>query len=281
MPDVHVPRTDRIESIRALKDWAAAYGLPALLKLDGSTGGKDVVLVADHAAIVPAILEMRLRRSGARRLKDALQNQDVEPLVGHLRGDAPGVSVQSFVAGRLANCSVACWRGEALASIAVEVVRAKTQFGSATVVRPVEGRAMKAAAHSIVRHLQLSGICGFDFVLDDASERAQLIEINPRATQISHMALDSAIDLPSALRRALDEESVEAEAAFAPPPAEVALFPQEWLRDPNSAYLTGPQYDVPYEEPEFIKFYDFDPPRRSQGTESVSKERLEGSASPV
>ena len=281
LPEVHIPRTDEIGTVRALKDWAAAYGLPALLKLDGSTGGKDVVLVTDRAALVPSFLQMMLRRSGVRRLRDALLRNQVEPLVEYFRNGAPAVSVQSFVAGPQANCSVACWRGEALASIAVEVVRARSRFGVATVVRPVEGQAMKAAARSIVRHLQLSGFCGFDFILDEASGRPHLIEINPRATQICHLPPDLATDLPRALRRALDGQSAEAEAALTPPSGEVALFPQEWLRDRNSAYLAGPQYDVPYEEPDFVRFYGFEPPRRSEEPKSISERRLEGSASPV
>ena len=281
LPEVRIPRTDEIGSIRALKDWAASYGLPALLKLDRTTGGNDVVLVTDRAALVPSFLQMMLRRSAARRLRDAVWKHEAEPLVDYFRNGAPAVSVQSFVAGRQANCSVACWRGEALASVAVEVVRARPRFGVATVVRPVEGQAMKAAARSIVRHLQLSGFCGFDFILDEASERPLLIEINPRATQICHLPQDSATDLPRALRRALDGQSAEAEAALTPPSGEVALFPQEWLRDRNSAYLAGPQYDVPYEEPDFVRFYGFEPPRRSEEPESISERRLEGSASPV
>ena len=55
----------------------------------------------------------------------------------------------------------------------------------------VEGVQMKAAARAIVRHLGLSGMCGFDFVLD-ATGAAHLIEINPRATQVNHLRLGPA-----------------------------------------------------------------------------------------
>ncbi|MGA2794538.1 MAG: ATP-grasp domain-containing protein [Roseiarcus sp.] len=257
MPDVHIPQTDPIESLRELRDWAGKHGLPAVLKLDGSSGGLDVILVRNGAAISTAFLKMRLRRSALRRLKAAIFSGDVEPLFAHQRTPAGGVSVQSFVAGRLANCAIACWRGEVLASIAVEVVRHRAPFGIATVVRPVEGQALIAAARSIARHLQLSGLCGFDFVLDDDKKQAKLIEINPRATQIDHLSWGAGNSLPSALRRALSGQTIEAGIA-AEPPGEIALFPQEWQRDPHSQFLSSAFHDVPYEEPELIKFYGYD-----------------------
>ena len=256
LPDVHIPQTDPIDSLRQLRDWVGKHGLPAVLKLDGSSGGRDVILVRNDAAVLPAFLKMQLHRSALRRLKGAMFGEDIEPLFAHRCMPATGVSIQSFIAGRLANCAIACWRGEVLASIAVEVVRHRSTFGIATVVRPVGGQALIAAAQSIVRHLQLSGLYGFDFVLDDDKKQANLIEINPRATQIDHLSCGAGAGLPSALRYALSGQTVEAGTA-AEPLGEIPLFPQEWLRDPNSPFLSSAFHDVPYEEPELIKFYGY------------------------
>jgi predicted ATP-grasp superfamily ATP-dependent carboligase len=41
----------------------------------------------------------------------------------------------------------------------------------------------------------LSGLHGFDFVIDERSGATKLIEINPRATQISHFNLGPGRDL--------------------------------------------------------------------------------------
>jgi thioesterase domain-containing protein len=256
LPDVHIPQTDPIESLRQLRDWAGKRGLPAVLKLDGSWGGRDVILIREGAAIAPAFLKMRFHRSALRRLKGALFSGDIEPLFAHRRALEAGVIVQSFVAGRLANCAIACWRGEVLASIAVEVVRSQAAFGMATVVRPVEGQAMIAAAQSIARHLQLSGLCGFDFVLDNDKKQANLIEINPRPTQINHLSHGAGADLLSPLRCALSGQTIEAGIA-AKPFDEIALFPQEWRRDQFSPFLSSGFHDVPYEEPELLKFYGY------------------------
>ena len=205
LPDVHIPQTDSIESLYQLRHWIDKHGLPAVLKLDGSWGGMDVIAIREESAIARAFLKMRLHRSVMRRLKRALFG-DIEPLF-HRRTVEAGVSVQSFVAGRLANCAIACWRGEVIYSIAVEVVRSQGTFGMATVVRVVEGRSMIATARSITRNLQLSGLYGFDFVLNDATEEAHLIEINPRATQIHHLSCRAGATLPSALRLAGGFES--------------------------------------------------------------------------
>jgi hypothetical protein len=195
-----------------------------------------------------------------RALRSAISRLEAEPVLAYLRGEAPGVSVQSFVVARPANCAVACWRGEVLASIAVEAVRLKSDFGIATVVKIVEGRAMKAAAASVVRPLQLSGMCGFDFVIDDASERAALIEINPRATQINHLRCGPGLAV--ALRRAVEGTAAQPEESLGPvlePAIEVALFPYEWRRDPERPHIKRAFRDLPVEEPELLKFCGYDP----------------------
>jgi len=38
-------------------------------------------------------------------------------------------------------------------------------------------------------------------------------------------------------------------------PETVALFPNEWLRDPHSRYLTHGHHDVPWDDPALLKAY--------------------------
>ena len=255
LPDVHIPQTDPVETIQQLKNWARQHGLPAVLKLDGSSGGRDVILIREASQIAPRFLRMRIQKSALQRVKAALFNGDVEPFFSPQRYSAARISVQSYVAGRVANCAIACWRREVLASIAVEVTRSRSAFGLATAVRQVGGDAMVAAARSIARHLQLSGLCGFDFVLDDDAKQAKLIEINPRATQISHFPACEGADLPTALFDSLSGETVGNSAKRAPH-GEVALFPH-WQRDPNSELSSTAFHDLPYEEPELLRFFGY------------------------
>ncbi|MFZ0940193.1 MAG: hypothetical protein WAN63_12230, partial [Candidatus Sulfotelmatobacter sp.] len=84
------------------------------------------------------------------------------------------------------------------------------------------------------------------------SGNAHLIEINPRATQVGHLRLGPGRDLPAALSSVLSGDPLRA----APEVTEkdtIALFPQEWLRDPASTFLTSAYHDVPWEEPELLR----------------------------
>lgn len=115
---------------------------------------------------------------------------------------------------------------------------------------------MVAAARSIVKELQLSGFHGFDFIIEEATGQAHLIEINPRATQINHFPRCKGPDLTQALFGALSG-SVGGTVERQWPIDEVALFPQEWQRDPNSKWLSSAFHDVPREEPELLRYFGF------------------------
>jgi hypothetical protein len=258
--DVDVPRTDDVATLSDLQHWVRKFGLPAILKLDGSWGGNDVVIVRQESEIRRAYWEMRFRQSVLRGFQQYVTNRDVEAL----SRPRSAISVQSFVPGKPANATVACWRGKVLAQLAVEVVELAKPLGAATVVRVVDGNAMAAAARSICRHYMLSGLHGFDFIIDERSGAAKLIEINPRATQIGHLNLGLGRDLAAALFSALTGSL----AAWRPPiqSADISLFPGEWRRDSHSSYLTSTFHDVPRDDPELALYYGLDlsgAPRRS------------------
>ena len=94
-------------------------------------------------------------------------------------------------------------------------------------------------------------------MLDDDTGQSKLIEINPRATQINHLSHGAGADLPSALRCALSGERI-AERVERKPNDEIALFPQEWRRNPQSPFLRGSAHDLPHEEPELMRFYGYE-----------------------
>ena len=252
LPDVDVPRTDTVASISDLRNWVRNYGLPAVLKLDGSWGGRDVVIVRHESEIRRAFLEMRLRRSVLRGLKRYVFDGDVEAL---RLGRASAITVQSYVAGRPANLAVACWRGKVVAHVAVEVMQSAGPFGMATVVRFVRGDAMVATVRSICSHYNLSGLHGFDFLIEHGSGAVKLIEINPRATQTGHFSLGPGRDLAAALFEVLSGSPVAHRLPIRC--RDVSLFPGEWCRDPQSSYLTSTFHDIPAEDAELALYYGF------------------------
>jgi hypothetical protein len=195
---------------------------------------------------------MRLRQSVLRSLKHYVTKQDVEAL-SRLRSP---ISVQSFVPGKQANATVACWRGKVLANVAVEVVQLASPFGAASVVHAVDGEAMVATASSICRHYMLSGLHGFDFIIDERSGATRLIEVNSRATQIGHLNLGRGRDLAAALFEAVSGRPVVGRAPIQS--KDISLFPGEWRRDSQSSYLTSTFHDVPRDDPDLALYYGFD-----------------------
>jgi hypothetical protein len=162
------------------------------------------------------------------------------------------VNAQAFVAGREATSAVACWKGQVLASLHFEVLNKAESAGHATVVRLIENAEMSVATERIVRRLNLSGLHGFDFMLEAQTGNAHLIEINPRATQVGHLTLGPGRDLPAALYAAVSEQALQT-APKVTDNETIALFPQEWARDPGSTYLQSGYHDVPWDEPELVR----------------------------
>jgi hypothetical protein len=118
----------------------------------------------------------------------------------------------------------------------------------------------------------LSGLHGFDFIIEEGTGAAKLIEINPRATQIGHFNLGPGRDLAAALFEALSGRS----AAWRPSiqSGYISLFPGEWRRDPQSSYLTSTFHDVPYDDVNLALYYGFDvstdPGHSSSGSARVA-----------
>jgi hypothetical protein len=92
---------------------------------------------------------------------------------------------------------------------------------------------------------------GFDFMLEGHTENAYLIEINPRTTQVGHLALGAGHNLPAALYSALSGDGVPATPKVTEKDT-IVLFPQEWMRDPTSEFLQSGYHDVPWEEPALV-----------------------------
>jgi hypothetical protein len=248
---VPLPPTSRVSNPEELHEWLVQKGFPAFLKADHSWGGAGVSAIETMGEADNAYYRMAGQRNLTRAIKALILAREPDKLLRLARGERPVLSVQTNVAGSPANCAVACWRGEIIASIAVEAVVTETPTGPATVIRVIDNAEMLAIASSIVRQLRVSGFFGFDFILDLWGQ-PHLIEINPRSTQINHLALGAGRDLTAALRARLCGEPVR-EAPAVTDRDTIALFPQEWRRDPQSPFLATAYHDVPLEAPDLVR----------------------------
>ena len=248
---IRVPRTEVVKSVDELTRCIERLGFPLVLKSDGSSSGEGVRIVFSPEEGIKAFHSLRSPPILARALKRAIFDHDttlIRPCLFRIRGT---VNAQEHIAGREATSTVACWQGEVRASLHFEVIKKRDSTGPSTVLRLIDNAEMASAVEKMVRRMKLSGMHGFDFMLDK-ERNAYLIEINPRATQVGHLAMGSGHDLPAALFAAVTGGAAR-EARKVTEKDTIALFPQEWLRDPTSAFLQSGFHDVPWEEPDLIR----------------------------
>lgn len=249
---VRAPETEVIANEEDLEKWEQRIGFPAVLKADGTTGGEGVRIVQSLKEAKCAFRSVKAPPLFARMVKRVIVDQDMGLVWPTLLRRRPVINAQTHVAGREATSLVACWKGAVLAGLHFEVLKKQDSLGPATVVRLIENADLSAAAEKMVRRLNLSGLHGFDFMLEAQTGNAYLIEINPRTTQVGHLRLGPGRDLPAALCAAVSGEPVQ-EAAKVTEKDTIALFPHEWNRNPASAFLRSGFHDVPWEEPELIR----------------------------
>jgi hypothetical protein len=248
---VRVPKSEVISNLEDVKRWATRSGFPTVLKADGTCGGDGVRVVHTLEEAERAFRALQAPPLLIRAVKRALLDQDKRLLWPSLLRRRAVVNAQAFVAGREATSAIACWQGTVLAGLHFEVLRKVDDAGPATVVRLIENAEMSFAAEKIVRRLNLSGLHGFDYMLEASTGDAYLLEINPRATQVGHLTLGPGRDLPAALCAAVSGEPVRTAHKVTENDI-IALFPQEWIGDPESPFLRSGYHDIPWEEPELV-----------------------------
>jgi hypothetical protein len=248
---IRVPRTARVRNSGELEKWIGEAGLPVVLKSNGSSGGEGVRIAKTTEEAVRAFRTLQAPPQLARGIKRALIDRDKTLIWPSILRSRWVVNAQEFIAGREATSLVACWNGTVLASLHFEVIQKLSSSGPATVLRLVENTEMACATQKMARRLGLCGLHGFDFMLEEGTGNAYLIEINPRTTQVGHLTLGPGHDLPATLYAAVSGQPVQPSAALTEKDT-IALFPSEWIRNPESTFLQSAYHDVPWEEPNLV-----------------------------
>jgi hypothetical protein len=244
--------TTGVSSSIGLRDWLRANGFPAVLKTDGSSGGYGVRVVSSSGEAEVALSKLSAPPGLARALKRALVNRNETFLLPAWKGACHIVSVQKFINGAEATSTAVCWQGTVLATLTFETLRVAYPRGPATVVRLIENQTIGATVRKIIARLGLSGIYGFDFMIENGTGISYLIEMNPRATQTAHLQLGSGRDAAGALFAAVTGNRPR-EPVNEVKNDTIALFPQEWMREPASEFLRSAFHDVPWSEPALLQ----------------------------
>jgi len=249
---VRVPATEAVATAEDVQRVIARVGFPLILKADATSGGFGVRIVNTLREAERAMREIRSAPEVTRALKWAIGSGDYTLVRSCILRKQSVVSAQEFVSGPEATSAVACWRGKVLASLHFRVIRKQYALGPSTILRVLEHPGMTSAEEKLAGKLRLSGLYGFDYILEEKTGRPYLIEMNPRATQVCHLAMGTGHDLVEALYAALSSASIR-ETLPVTDNGTIALFPQELQRDPASEYLFSAYHDIPTEEPRLVR----------------------------
>lgn len=244
--------TQDIADESALHRWLQVNPLPAVLKADGSSGGEGVKIVCTRREAVREWRKLRAPLGIARVLKKSGFDRDLHHIVPWISRRQRTVSIQRFISGQDSNIAVACWNGDVLGAISMDVLRAWRPKGPGALVELSQNDQMLKAARVLVRRFKLSGLCGFDFMTEDRTGRAYLIEINPRATQTCHLPYGIPRDLITSLVSALMGDPLP-QINEARKRGIVSLFPLAWQSGVSTQMLESTVQDIPWEEPRLVE----------------------------
>ena len=258
---LRVPASRPVEAVADVLEFSRTHGFPVVLKRSFDSGGNGVFICHSEAEVVTVMAWLQRKQTLRERLSLWREEFRGRKMERHWLPTDQSLTVSQFIPGQCAMVLAAAMGGRMLAALtAVKVQSFPDGNGPSSVVRFVRVEEMRRAAETLLRHWGLTGLIGFDFMLDAAGQ-AWLIECNPRPTPISHLGARAGEDLCAALRAGL--------AGSPMPPAApendlvVAHYPAESWRDPQSPYLTSAFHDVPVDDPGLVAaFKQAEPPKR-------------------
>jgi hypothetical protein len=189
--------------------------------------------------------------------RDSLQRAFGELVkVGPLDRAGTGVwLVQAHIRGRICYENAVAWQGRRLAGFGVDRLVAHGDVkGPAAVIRWFHSPELRDISERLVSGLGLSGFFAPECIVDERTGHVYLLEINRRLTPGMHVGARIDVDLGVALHAAL--AGTPSTSRSDPSPGEEGIgvhFPQEWLRDPESAFLRDYPVDIPWDDPDLFE----------------------------
>ncbi len=241
---LRIPEGGSAVSTEGAMHLAERLGFPVYVKQSFSWAGQGVIRCEAPEEVATAFNSMQPRSrnplyAAARRLL----RRDWYPVGSR-------VDVQQSVDGFPAFYAALAWKGKMLAGFAGFVERASSAHGPSCVVRLARHEEMARTSSTLIAATGVTGFVGFDFMIESATGKAFLLECNLRPVQACHLGSRIGVNLCDALadairgdpRRRLPAEREET----------VALFPQEWRRDP-AALADFPGFvDAPLDDPALL-----------------------------
>lgn len=228
---VPVPKGEGVANEAEALEVAASIGYPVFVRPAIGHEGRGIGKCA-HADDLRRVMRSLPRLSG-----------------WHPKGDKVAL-VQEVLDRGGRNRPAAVWRGREIAGVSRHRLRAYPEpDGPGSVTRLISDPPVAAINARLMAALGATGFLSTQYMFDAAGE-PKLIEVNRRMTPATHTGAHAGIDLAAAFAAALHGREWEGPTDV-PPSQEctLALFPQEWLRDPMSEDLARLPTDAPFDDP--------------------------------
>lgn len=210
---------------------ANAIGYPVVLKGEHGSAGSSVRICHTESEINNAYQELLTTNSKQK------------------------IDIQKYIDGEAAMCTGVVKEGTLLNSFfALKLHTHPLPTSPCSVARLSNSSEAQFTLSTLVQHLKFNGFCSCDFIVEKNTQMPYLLEFNPRPTPISALGHIFRHDLCVALAEAWGYISNQPSIPHAYRDT-IALFPNEWMRDFTSPYLTSAYHDVPWHDPKLLKAY--------------------------
>jgi predicted ATP-grasp superfamily ATP-dependent carboligase len=229
---IRVPDHAVVADLAAAEAFANMHGFPLVLKRDHSTAGEGVEIVQRKAELGPAFATL------------ANATREASSPAGSAR-----LLIQVLIPGTIHYENTAAWNGARIGGFAVERVEYSHVKGPATVIRCYHSAQIRDFSTKLVQGFGMTGLFATEYMIHRDTGDAYLLEINRRLTPGMHVGSRVDVDLCALLYAALQGSPATTRSDPDVGHEWVNVhFPQEWLRDPASAYLRDYPVDVPWED---------------------------------
>ncbi len=270
MLGIDSPPSAPVPYLQVAEGFARDHGWPVVLTREGRTGGDRVRVCTTAEELRAAYAVLTQPDEVAGGIGHMARYALWSVLTGlHLAGDltrplqdGPLLAIEAVARGRPASYTTVSYDGRWLGGIAAIAERVHPPgTGAATVVRLVDDPAMAEAARKLTGRMGFTGFSGLDFVRDEASGKLWFLKFNARPTPVAHLGHLAGGDLCTALLAAVTNAFPVAPKPFAE--TTVALFPQDWMRDPDDENRGAAHLDLPEEDERLYGVLKSQLPRRA------------------
>lgn len=245
---LQIPEIASVTNEKESRLFIEKVGYPVVVKKSFSAAGNGVKFCQNETDFVSALQSFLPRPSFPIKtfIKKTLR-RDWFP-------ENKVVGLQQFIEGKTAMYPLVAIDGEVLAGFTGIKELTVSENGPCSLIRLVNRKDTQAIAAAMIKQFRFTGFASIDFIIEEKTDRAYLIEFNPRPVPVIHLGILGGVNLGAALFAGLSGQDWEPQTIIEKEQL-VALFPQEWRRDPSSENLHKIYHDVPWDDPELIRAY--------------------------